>query len=96
MLFFDGVGARGIIGDHMVPYVTASLDAAVALVERIFPEREWALSVDKENGKACADVADDVWDESFENIRAFSKAPPLALCLALVRALIAAKGDRHD
>lgn len=78
------------------PRFTSSLDAAVALVERIFPEREWALSVDKENGKACADVADDVWDESFENIRAFSKAPPLALCLALVRALIAAKGDRHD
>lgn len=69
------------------PQFTRSLDAALALVAAKLPSREWGVYADLENRRYDAFVADDVWDESFENITATAPTPALALCLALLKAL---------
>ena len=71
----------------VVPNFTGSLDAAVALVERILPAWIWDVT---STGQAWV-----MHHETSEQHCADAKTPPVALCLALIRALIA-KGDRHD
>lgn len=88
----SGALGRGFYGDHMAPPATASLDAAVALVERVLPNIAWRVTK-KLDGKCYAllqrldeDVEGgfDIWAESKD----FPTAP-LAMCAALLTALIA-------
>lgn len=74
---------------HTSPHYTASLDAALALVERVLPSREWCVGVDLENSCAWAQVENDVWDEATGHIRGKANTPALALLAALLRAKIA-------
>jgi hypothetical protein len=63
-----------------VPYVTSSLDAALALCERVLPGEAWGLLQDAlfDNRVKCSDV---------------SRELPLALLTALLRTLIAQEED---
>lgn len=88
----------------VVPNFTASLDAAVALVERCLNGWGWrcgqGVTQHWVNGRAVTGwaflnrVHPDHADKKDE-AGAYAETAPLALCLALIRALIA-KGDRHD
>lgn len=67
-----------------IPRLTASLDAAVSLVERVLPEWGYFMRHDKDSGYVAALVYPDA-------IRvtpgaANGASMPLALCLALLRA----------
>ena len=87
----------------VVPNFTASLDAAVALVERVLPGWYWASHSSQywDNGRpADKCFLGGVYDASppeinGKNFVVHKQTAALALCLALIRALIA-KGDRHD
>jgi len=76
----NGIEGVGSYGAH--PSYTASLEAAVALCERMLPGKAWMTwvsfpkTVDEFYGAAIDDG---------EN--SYSKTPALALCLALLRAL---------
>jgi len=76
---------------YNVPRFTASIDAALALVERVLPDREWGIWQVQENGRYYAQIGDDHWDEAMGVIIAHAKTPALALCIALLRANIASK-----
>lgn len=64
--------------DKSIPSFTASIDAAVALVERVLPGWNWWLGG---IGRAAVDRKDP--HSRFEAINA---SPAIALCLALLRA----------
>ena len=70
------------------PHYTSSLDAVVALVEREFDDREWAVGPDKENGCTWARIGNDNWDEANDDIlgKGPRNQPALALLLAFLRA----------
>ncbi len=85
------------------PHYTASLDAAVALVERCLPDAfptidRYSISDEPTTAQYNWRVwikwvdGDDIIREAFSGTKS---SPALALCLALIRTLIA-KGDRHD
>jgi hypothetical protein len=74
--------------------ITSSLDAAVALVERVLPNGgNWHLSKRgyddgvHQGGRAGAYLMSSPVT-SFHDIKAFAATPAIALCLAIVRALI--------
>ena len=70
----------------MYPSFTESLDTAIALVEKVLPD-----GYDNgvyQDGKAGAHILHPNI-MSFFNIRAFAATPALALCAALLKALIA-------
>lgn len=71
------------------PAYTASVDAALELVERKLSDREWAVWRDDENRRFVGQITDDNWDEFKTHY--FGKAPtaPLAILTALLSALIA-------
>lgn len=68
---------------------TASLDAAVALCERLLPGWHWSVS-DRGLARVSNPNANEFQDDRFD---ALGNAPALALCLAIVRALLAGKGE---
>lgn len=68
-----------------LPRFSSSLDAAVALCEKILPGWEWYV-----NGSGHAGVRETVYDMNFPGD---AKTPALALLAALLRAMIAGKGD---
>ena len=84
-------GRYGFIGHHVVPVVTASLDAAVALVERVLPGFHWHVeTMAKPHTQWIAEMYDHEAERPRGVKQGHSKATPaLALCLACVRALIA-------
>lgn len=84
------------------PRFTSSLDAAVALVERVLPGWEWERKCETNRWKFVRLIGPEFHKYEFMGPHnkhctawTFGETPPLALCLALIRALIA-KGDRHD
>lgn len=83
----DGFGAR--VTGHTY---TASLDAAVALEERVLPG--WRIFFTYTPGKVCQlrliDTTGPEPDdgEDWPHVKGMSTHPALALCLAIVRALI--------
>lgn len=89
-------GKRGWLGTHVIHRYTASLDAAVALCERVLWGRGLLI------GKGRTRPSEPLWgvqilasDENEEQrempvlAEAEANAPALALCLAIVRALLA-------
>ena len=70
-----------------VPDFTTSLDAALALAERVLPGWEWLLRTDEERGFMvnCWRKGDEpnMGDECFPS---YAATPVLALCAAILRA----------
>jgi len=73
--------AKGYPHKHAA-HVTASLDAAVALCERVLPGYLWSLSI-HETGTAIAHVDTD-WEGSFPRYHAI---PAIALLIATLKAI---------
>ena len=73
------------------PNLTGSLDAAIALIERVLPGAEWQVST--LYGRATAELP---LNQSELNNGVFrdDSNVSLALCLALIRALIAKESPR--
>ena len=70
------------------PNYTASIDAALELVERLLPGHEKRVGDDQENGRWWAAICAEIWDENFtEDIIGEALTGPLAILLALFRAL---------
>jgi hypothetical protein len=93
----DGGRVFGGLGDDILirPY-TASLDAALALVERVLPEHVWTLSSGHQVGGPSSydgygsDVAEFIKTADYPEH--FGRTPALALLTATLTAL-AAQGD---
>lgn len=72
-----------------VPDCTASLDAAVALVERVLPDwTAWELASRQAKKHFRAELSKLLDDGSEQYVSARHNTPALALCTALVKALI--------
>lgn len=86
---YDEAGRRGLLGDHIVPAYTASIDAAVALVERVLPGWSWECRASGTGDKGQAAV----WNPTKrpgrnDEQRAYNCATPaIALCIAALKAL---------
>lgn len=77
------------------PNYTASLDAAVALVERLLPGWEWERKCETNRGKFVRLIGPEFHKYEFMGPHnkhctawIFGETTPLALCLALIRALM--------
>jgi hypothetical protein len=81
--------------DCVWPRVTASIDAAISLVDEKLPDREWAAGDDRENGRCWALIDDDCWDEAMGRFEGFAKTAPLAILSALFHALIEQRVSNH-
>lgn len=68
----------------LIPRYTTSLDAALALAERVLPGWHWGLS------KTGACLLDDK-EETEVRVNIAHKAPALALCIAILKARTAAE-----
>jgi hypothetical protein len=80
---------------HDAPYYTASLDAALALCERVLPGWEWQVIYAPKHcdGAGCsyAGVCDEIGDP-MHSVALAGKRPALALLSAMLRALISEGG----
>lgn len=89
MALFDGErfpgGSRKNPNRRYFPPITASIDAAVALVEKMLPGWDY-LVCRLSGGPAGAEVGP---PDSFQQVKADGATPALALIAALLRALIA-------
>lgn len=76
-----------------IPHYTASLDAAIALVEKVLPGRSWSVRDQKESSfpravGAHAHIMAACGDDTLRgDFSAQAPTPALALCLALLKAL---------
>ena len=77
-----------IIPFHNHPPFTASIDAAVALCKQKLPGWHWTVS-DRDLARVSNPSANQFEDDRFD---ALAATPALALCLAVVRALIPPPG----
>lgn len=75
------------VDEEVVPRHTSSIDAAVALCERAVPYATY--SVDASNPAVGIEVILYVGDDGNDEILGMACSVPLAICLAIVRALIA-------
>jgi hypothetical protein len=73
---------HGSIGDFICPSLTASLDAAIALVEKMLTGQD--VLVGRISGKWLAEIGP---RDSFKFERAYAPTPALALIAALLKAL---------
>lgn len=84
------------VGTFKVERVTASLDASIALVERMLPGWQMLWRTDAEKG-AFANIAkpgEHEWQHGVDAFNAYASKPPLAILSALLRALISqAEGE---
>lgn len=83
---------RGMSWSESVPGYTASLDAAVALVEKMLPGWNFTVASTKVPGDArpWADVASPAWiagENDAEQGEGYGATPAIALLIALFRAL---------
>jgi hypothetical protein len=71
--------------------VTASLDAAMALCERVLPGSSWEVGRLLHNNRGFANlyVVGDAQDDPVQHYSGDAKTPPLALLTAILRALVA-------
>lgn len=76
------------------PKYTASIDAALALVERVLPDREWVVRCDAEQGAFANLTQGKPYTHEWVSDRAYAATAPLAILAALLTALIAQAGDR--
>ncbi len=84
----DGEDQR-VLSNVRPPNVTASIDAAVALAERVLPG--WRHAYEKRTNGACLAWVDEADDEPA--IPSFGPTISLALVLATLRALQSKTGD---
>lgn len=90
--------ARRPSGNHLggyehehVPLYTASIDAALALAERVLPGWDYEITGIRAHG-AVAILWKEGWRDDWERAtRSESATPPLAILAALLKALIAQK-----
>lgn len=73
------------------PNYTSSFSAALALRDRLLPDREIAVWDDKENGRWWAKIGDDHWDEAMGDFQSAGPNAAIALMRAILQALCAAK-----
>ena len=77
-----------------LPSYTTCLNAAIALVEEIYPSHDWSVTADGENRCYWATIGDDNWDESMSDFVGRSDhTPALALVVCLLKAW---NGDKSD
>lgn len=76
-----------LLGGYAAPPLTSSLDAAVALVERVLPRHRWVIA--NRTGPQVGGSASVYSDDSLKSAEA--STPALALCIALLKALEARK-----
>lgn len=86
------IGNEGTPRFKIEPY-TASLDASLALVERVLPNAE---RIDVRTFPTMKSHSAEVWPNDEEFKRASGRTPALALCAALLKALIAANADTTE
>jgi hypothetical protein len=82
----DDLAIPGAAPDSLVPHYTSSIDAALALVERLLPGWDWG--VERYGLQASGKVWPAGWHDA-KVVRAFAPTTPLAILKALVAALIA-------
>ncbi|GFO80737.1 MAG: hypothetical protein A49_03640 [Methyloceanibacter sp.] len=92
-IHYDFFGGREIDRDKRPPKYTASIDAAVALTEKLLPDREWNIWRDDENEDLGATVANDNWDELTDHFRAKCESAPRSILSAALHALLATMED---
>jgi hypothetical protein len=89
---YDGFAGRwpfveGSPFSDQTPPVTTSLDAALALAERVLPGWGWEISHDDCNGNYYAWVGKDFYLHGpQEHLRGIQESPALALCIAVLKA----------
>lgn len=82
---------------HRGPHVTASIDAAVELIERALPGWGWSVRCFMAAGSRSGIYEAVVWHrEPAEGFTATDSSAALALCRAIIRALIIAEIERLD
>lgn len=88
--FADGVyhlqDPRDTIAYEAPPDLTASIDAAIALVERLLPGRQITMRIDEKDGPRPHSVIAATWFAQCNTL-------PLAILAALLRALIAKEAE---
>ena len=67
--------------------VTTSLDAAIALAERVLPGCGWSVSMDDRMGWYQSDIGKDHYLFAGEPSRSLARTPALALCIAILKAI---------
>lgn len=67
--------------------VTQSLDAALALAERVLPGCGWSVSMDDRMGWYQSDIGKDHYLFAGEPSRSLARTPALALCIAILKAI---------
>ena len=72
--------------DYTAP-VTTSLDAALALAERVLPGCGWSVSMDDRMGWYQSDIGKDHYLFAGEPSRSLARTPALALCIAILKAI---------
>lgn len=69
--------------DKSIPTLTASIDAAVALAERVLPDAGWAVAVNRIDRRYVGRI----WSGEIDDGKANAgSTPALALCIAILRA----------
>lgn len=86
---YDENGKHGFWGPHVVPEFTASLDAAVALVEKMLPEWWWRVNGGSPATKGRLRTACVAPIGTHDTINEIGMTAPLALLAAMAKALIA-------
>jgi len=87
--YIDSDGARvepGHGGYQLVHRFTTSLDAALALAERVLPSGEWMVIVNPNHGDGGFSYAGLETTDTKINVAHPGKVPALALCIAILRA----------
>jgi hypothetical protein len=88
----DGLHGTDIHRDP--PRLSQSLDAALALAERVLPGWTWELTID---GGGVAQGAPEMWGEGYAasdcgGVGVAAPTPALALCIAILKATHKAEG----
>lgn len=86
----DGFWIRGIYPYRKIARYTSSVDAALALAERVLPGCRGDVEFGKpdDEGLYCARIY--LTDRAFKD---FHKVPAIALCIAILRAKEASNGE---
>jgi hypothetical protein len=78
----------------LIQAARGSVDAAIALAERVLPDHRWIVDKDCDRAPKYAAQVKARGATWRETSRPFANTPALALCLAIVRALIAKEGKQ--
>ena len=86
-LVIDRDGANVLMNALRIPKLTASLEAAVALCERVLPGWHWSIRKKSSNPDFFEGmVTQAAWSYAADRFKASHDSAPLALCLAILTA----------